>query len=1143
MHQSSPPVRVRTGRSDHRVVPILALAWLAGLPSGPIATAAQAPRRDGAPKGVCRFDAVPDAVVEGAEMEITISWALPSNRGPVQLNCEVKGQGPEVILAQRKQVRGAGKHKFTFDVPTRKQATHLKAYGWLGTDWREPVVPIVVTEPILVVSRQAMAGRIKAESQAPKILDRLKYERSKTGNVAMLVGDWPGQQRAVIDAMSSALANRGYRVTRLDPAAFLNPYLTTPDRFDLLVVTGAGQLPVASAETLRRYLAAGGNLMAIGTPLFSDPVRRLKDRWLTASQMQAEMAKTPTAKMLLDFESGDLKAWSRSSNDPKSPATCTPASSGAASSKRCMHVKIANLSGWETFYSPTLPEDAVQPGQVMTCFWARGAPGTTRLAIEWNERDGSRWIGTTNLTTQWQYYVMPPGSFKYWRDSPSKGRGGPDDRFNPAHAGRIGFGLAHTHTGHTGGAQEFWIDQVGVGVNPFGEITEPGRPEFPPVDMLWPSYKYYRANDVARIRPNPMQRLIAPADLPLPKALRCPHQRPQGTGFNKQRRWRMITVAEAVGPNGEFRGPAMSVMVRLPNKKGRTHAWAAVGADDPTFLKSPRTVKALTELAGRIIDGVFLLEGGSEFYTVFQGDSIRLGARVVSVRRDTAQEIGVRIRVLAGTAEVFGQAFVGTVKAGGDPAVFDCTWGPDRLNPKGYTVEVELTREGRLVDRVRHELGVWMPKPKPQFVTARKGDFYLAGKRWVPFGVNHMPSSGIGIEDGLYFEQYLSNRSYDPEIFDRELARIKALGMNMVSHFLYHRSHTHRNLIDLLRRCDKYGLKMNLSLRPGTPMDFRWDEMRQMIVENRLAENDTVFAYDLAWEPFVGKHAERARWDKRWGEWVQRHYGSIDDAEKAWAFKTPRNEQGFIANPLDEHCGADGPWRKMVVDYRRFIDELAHAHYAEARRLVRSVDGNHLVSFRMTVAGDPTFNQANRMPFDFRSLKDAVDLFEPEGYGRIGDWQRVKPGWFTTAYARAVDPTKPVMWAEYGVSSWNMANMTTGPDALKYEAKFYDDFLKMVIKSHANGAVCWWYAGGFRVGENSDYGIVNPDGTDRPVAAVLRKYAKTITASRSRPKPTAWIDYDPDDPAGVQGIYEKVKDKFWQAVDAGKFPGLRAKKK
>ena len=100
----------------------------------------------------------------------------------------------------------------------------------------------------------------------------------------------------------------------------------------------------------------------------------------------------------------------------------------------------------------------------------------------------------------------------------------------------------------------------------------------------------------------------------------------------------------------------------------------------------------------------------------------------------------------------------------------------------------------------------------------------------------------------------------------------------------------------------------------------------------------------------------------------------------------------------------------------------------------------------------------------------------------------------------------------------------------------------MVLQSGANGAVCWWYPGGFRTNENSDFGILNPDGTDRPATVVLRKYAEQVTRPRDIPKPTVWIDFDPDDPAGIEGIYKKVSSKYWQAVESGQTPGLRSTK-
>ena len=536
-----------------------------------------------------------------------------------------------------------------------------------------------------------------------------------------------------------------------------------------------------------------------------------------------------------------------------------------------------------------------------------------------------------------------------------------------------------------------------------------------------------------RVRPHGMQALIETPDLPPPKALWCPHQRPHGTGFNENRPWRMVTVTEAVSGNGDFRGPALTLM--LQQEPGQSaQGWATLGRTIPRFsphrrwsTPSPRwpdecsresscSKEAASSTRSSRANRSDWAPGSST-----SGDAVRPRPKCGSACSPPAPKCSLT-------------HFGASARGGEAPVVVETRWDPDRPAAQGYTVVTELIRDQRVVDRLQHDLSVWRPKDRPEYVTARDGDFYLQGQKWYPYGVNHMPASGIGTEDYLFFEHYLSRRAYDPEIFDRELARIKGLGMNMISTFIGYDYHADRNLFDYLQRCDKYGLKVNLSLRPGTPMDFEWDKIREMIVQNRLAHSDTVFAYDLAWEPFLGRQSERTRWDQRWSQWIQRHYVTIEAAEQAWGFAVPRNPEGHVTNPLDAHCGSDGPWGKLVADYRRFLDEIVDEHYTRARQLVRSVDPHHLVSFRMTVAGDPTFNQANNMPYDFRGLIRGVDLFEPEGYGRIGDWDQVRPGMFTVAYARAVDPSKPVMWAEYGVSSWDMDLMQTSPSGLDFRA-------------------------------------------------------------------------------------------------------------
>ena len=856
------------------------------------------------------------------------------------------------------------------------------------------------------------------------------------------------------------------------------------------------------------------------------------------ADIRAKLDAVRPTKVFYDFESDKLTGWTRSSNKVDNPVTWSCAKEGAGGSKKSMHVTIENLVGWETFSGPPLPENTIVPTQNVLCFWAKGGDRTRRLSIECSERDGSRWIATVPLGRAWTHHALVAADFAYWYDSPTgQRRGGPGDRLKLSAIAKITVGLAFTHTGTEGGRHEFWIDQLGVTQSPLADLVVTNRVEFPPTELLWPSYKCYRTTDVRRIRPHRMQALIETPDLPQPRELWCPHQRPHGTGFNKNRPWRMVTVTEAVSDTGDFRGPALTLM--LHQESGQSaQGWATLGSDDPAFLTAAPVVNAITALAGRMLQGIFLFEGGSEYYTVFPDEQVRLGARVLNIRRRRQADAEVRIRLLAAGSEVFTHQFAASARGGEAPVVLETRWGPDRLAAQGYSVVTELIRDKRVIDRLQHDLGVWRPKESPAYVTARDGDFYLKGQKWYPYGVNHMPASGIGLEDSLLFEHFLSRRAYDPEIFDRELARIKAMGLNTISTFIGYDYHADRNLFDYLQRCDKYGLKVNLSLRPGTPMDFEWDKMREMIVQNCLAQNDTVFAYDLAWEPFLGRQSERTRWDRRWSQWIQGRYVTIEAAEKAWGFPVPRTREGHVTNPLNAQCGSDGAWGKMVADYRRFLDEIVDEHYTRARQLVRSVDPHHLVSFRMTVAGDPTFNQANNLPYDFHGLVHGVDLFEPEGYGRIGDWNQVRPGLFTVAYARAIDPSKPVLWAEYGVSSWDMDLMQTSPSRLDFEGRFYEDFLKMVLQSGANGAVCWWYPGGFRTNERSDFGIINPDGTDRPVTLVLRKYAKPITRPRDIPRPEVRIEFNPDDPAGIEGIYKKVSSKFWQTVASGQVPGL-----
>ena len=378
---------------------------------------------------------------------------------------------------------------------------------------------------------------------------------------------------------------------------------------------------------------------------------------------------------------------------------------------------------------------------------------------------------------------------------------------------------------------------------------------------------------------------------------------------------------------------------------------------------------------------------------------------------------------------------------------------------------------------------------------------------------------------------------------ERDLARVKAMNLNAVSVFIDHDSLATQHLLDFLRRCERLGLRVNQSLRPGTPMDFHWEEMKDLIEFYRMSQNDAIFAYDLAWEPSHGDHnAQERAYAGLWRDWVFARYGSLAEAERTWGVTAPRNPiraDGPGVPPMTQLLN-DGPWRRMVADYRLFLDEELHHHYAEARRWVASIDSRHAVSFRMQLAGDPTCLTEGLLPYDFYSLARAVDVWEPEAYGRIGDWDRVKAGEFTAAYARLCDPGKPLVWAEMGYNTWDMDHMAPDPEKLKIEARFYSDFYRMLSESGADGVFFWWYPGGFRLNENSDFGIINPDGTDRPVTQVIRRLGAEFLKARKPGNPDYWISVSRDqDARGLYGMYAAVAEEFWGAKAQGYRPGLR----
>jgi hypothetical protein len=944
----------------------------------------------------------------------------------------------------------------------------------------------------------------------------------------------PGFSETLAREISGQVQAAGYAAEFIGTSVLTNTALLTAKRYDLLVLPGARSLPMSAALAITNYLQEGGDLLALGLPAWQSPLYQIKGRWVSRESYGAEIAAQRPQHIVEDFARADLSRWTRHVGDSSAKAEYELAD---ADRGKALHVKVGHLGGWDTLASPALVRP-FPPGHTLTCLRAKGGPRTRQLALEWREGDGSRWIATVDLTPEWKNYTLLPDRFKAWPvPAPGEKRGW----FHPDQAAGCCVGLAMSHTALEGDQHEYWFDELGTAPNPLGDEMLPAESHIPGLESISPGYQCFPITTPVVVRADHqkvaweewerMGRTTERQD-----ALSCVGLQPRarGVGFEQERafRWEPLLGAYDAATR-DYRGAVGALVVNVePPLRGSV--WAAFTPEEASFYRQPVVTNCLHQVLGRMKRGVFLSEGGSEFFTVFAGQQFKAGARVVNFGKETVSNLHVSVRFLdakgAPRRTVFDRE---VVLAPGEAKAVE--QGGLSRNGGEAGVSASLTLAGAPIDGLSHELGEWKPKSKPAFIESRDGGFWLRGKPWKAHGVNYMPSSGIGLANGDYFEEWLGRGAYDPEVIERDLRRVKAMNLNTVSVFVYHDSLRAQHLLDFLRRCEALGLHVNQSLRPGTPMDFQWQKMKELIEFFRLAQNDTIFAYDLAWEPSHGDYAQQhSAYAQLWTDWVLKRYGTVAAAERVWGFPIPQSalRTPHLDVPPMTQFTRDGEWRKLVADYRLFLDDLLREKYSAARELVKSIDPHHAVSFRMSCAGDPSYNWEVALPYDFYGLAEAVDIWEPEAYGRIGDWEQVRPGEFTAAYARLCDARKPLMWAEMGYTVWDMNRMAPAPEKLAFEGRYYADFYRMITKSGADGVVFWWYPGGFRRDENSDFGIINPDGTDRPVTKVIRSEGRRFLKSRKPGKPDCWVAVDRDrDARGLFGMYEAAKAEFWKAID------------
>lgn len=955
--------------------------------------------------------------------------------------------------------------------------------------------------------------------------------RGPSGSLALLQDAFQGPGWAESGAaLAEALRQRDWGVTVLNGQDVCDPAVLHPAQVPLLVVPSAPIYPRDGQAALARYLSHGGRVLFLGAPPLSLPVARMEGEWLDRSGYGSRLAQIRPEKELAGGASAAL-AWSLAAKSRACGATFAPGIESPG--QPAWRYQVKNLDGWAVYRTPGLP-GMFSGGQDLLCLRVKGDSGTPALTVELEERDGSRWMAGVPLTETWEWRVLPVSHFRFWPDSPQGiGRGEAGDHCRAAEVTRLALGLIEGQDGVEAGRGGFWLSSLGTAKNPLGEF-----PSVDPslvIESVSPSYKLYPCRELARFRAAGAAIPGLKPDLMPRGEIWSPLPRPGAEGFGRQRQWRLLPILEALDSQGVCRGSPAWMLAWLEGER-RGALVGCLGVNDAAFFRTPSGIALTGELVRRMSVSCLLAEGGADTFTAAAGEPVRVGAQVMPCGLWSGKA-AVRLAVSTGEAlQVEHRAEMDLVPGASGEVSWELP--PELRQPGTRRVRVELTDPSGPgpVDVLEHEVCLEPPRAQPaarDFVRVRDGEFIVADQPWRIQGINYWPRYVSGMEVDDYNRAWLSSKSYDPRQVEADLSLMEELGINLVSVMLGGPPDC-ANLRDFFRRCRAHSIRVNAFIGAASPVNFREQELRFIIENGGLRDEPALFAYDIIWEP--GNHLfndeGRPRWDADWARWVEERYGSLAAAEKDWGFPAPRRE-GRLASPSGEQMREDGPWRVFVAAYRRFMDDFTSRKWNDAVRRLRAIDPHHLIGFR----------QGNTLPQDFALTGPVkhVDFISPEGYA-ITDLERGEDvAGFITRYIKMTSGGKPVYWAEFGRSVWDGERMRADPALVEKQGQYSALFHRMAVWSDAQGVAPWWWPGGYRVNERSDFGILDPDGRPRPAARLFREHGPALRARGGPLAPVEWLEVDRDAHPG--GYWHIAFHEGWEACRrarlAGKVLGVR----
>lgn len=944
------------------------------------------------------------------------------------------------------------------------------------------------------------------------------------------------------DTVISALKRRGFAVREIsfEKAADSAVFSDT----DAVVICGSADCTAGLSSFADDYLKKGGNLMVLGGPPFQTEHYSCMDGKTTDELAEEFAAGSFRKRVCMDF-SKPVSAYNfvpdtENPDSKKVEITATLTIEPDERFKNRLVWHSAHFSINESFEAPFF----FQKEENVLGFYARADENTRTVTVKLIDCSGNVFKARVTPEADYRFFMLSERDFVHdgnRRERLSWGRQGAVPDFKKVI--KIQFGHALSHAYSAAGEHTIHIAEVSAGRIPFLNTKKVV------IDGLCPKYKFFPLHNVSSVRTSPRQSILPKKSLPLYKGMFSFPPRQQGLGLDNGRRARFIPLIETLGRDGLTSGFLAYLMLNrtaggrpLPQDGS---ALSVFTVNDPAFYTEGGAELAAQTLTA-MLRPVMLIEGGTNEF-IYRDDHAEgtLGA-VCSVRPDAdLSRYRIRLTHTNGIDFLIPLADFTCIK---ETNAFRSLRYAVPFDAQSGFVTVSLFEDGTCIDTLSHEVSVHHIKPESERHYAKilpgRNEIAISGRPVRFYGVNYMPLYDMANEDFPTVEHYVSAGSYDPDVIETDLQRIRAVGMNAVSLFTYYDpSISSNNILHLIDRCAHYGLYVNLSLRPhANPFDFSEKEVKEMIKTYRLDQIDTIVGYDIAWERYVGAYEPcygnmegRKVFDADWRFFLKNRYGSFENAENLIGCPLPRNKEGEVIGLSDDMLRTDGTHTKMAAVYRRCIDHAVRRAHIAACDFIRSVDPHHLISARSGDASTIPLVDPGIYGYDYDAMSAAVDTVSPESYALSDDDKSMRQGVFTNIYARYANPDNAVQWMEFGKSIWTGSNFTDNEKMRQFQASYYRRFFDMLLMGHTAGMFCWWFIGGYRVGENSDFGIFDPDGGDRPVTAVLREYAPKFLDAPALSEADYFIEIDRDLHAdGLRSVYRDMENELFAAINDGK---------